>query len=135
MWRKPPLHECRKCTGRQSTPCAPSSIAASSRSVFPGRDEYQETSPIVTRFSYEEFDLSDVKTYPLDARRNKASAADFARSLGSLGSIGAFIDALPNILAAADFKAVIRALIDARKAESGIVWGLGAHVIKTGLGP
>jgi len=89
----------------------------------------------VTRFSYEEFDLSDVKTYPLDARRNKARAEDFARSLGSLSGIGAFIDALPNILAAADLKAVIAALIEARRTESGILWGLGAHVIKTGLGP
>jgi hypothetical protein len=89
----------------------------------------------VTRFSYEEFDLSDVKTYPLDARRNKARAEDFAGSLSSLSGIGAFVDALPNILAAADFKAVIGALLEARRTEGGILWGLGAHVIKTGLGP
>jgi hypothetical protein len=89
----------------------------------------------VTRFSYEEFDLSDVKTYPLDARRNKARAEDFAGPLGSVGSVGAFVDALPNILAAADFKAVIGALIEARRTQGGILWGLGAHVIKTGLGP
>jgi len=89
----------------------------------------------VTRFSYEEFDLSDVKTYPLDARRSKAHVKDFARSLGALRSVGAFVDALPDVLAAADFKAVVRALLEARDAESGIVWGLGAHVVKVGLGP
>ena len=89
----------------------------------------------MARFSYEEFDLSDIKTYPLDARRNKARAEDFARPLHSLGSIAAFVDALPDILAAADFKAVLRALIEARRTESGILWGLGAHVIKTGVGP
>jgi len=89
----------------------------------------------VARFSYEEFDLSDVKTYPLDTRRNKARAEDFARPLHSLSGVGAFVDALPDILAAADFKAVLRALIEARKAEGGILWGLGAHVIKTGVGP
>ena len=27
------------------------------------------------------------------------------------------------------------ALVDAKRADAGIVWGLGAHVIKTGLGP
>lgn len=86
-------------------------------------------------FSYEEFDLSDVKTYPLDARQNKARAEDFARPLHTLSGMGAFVDALPNILAAADLKAVLRALTDARRTEGGILWGLGAHVIKTGLGP
>ena len=33
-----------------------------------------------------------------------------------------------------DLRAVARAIVDAR-AVSGTVWGLGAHVIKTGLGP
>jgi hypothetical protein len=49
-------------------------------------------------------------------------------------SLGAFVDSLPDILAAADFKAVVRAIVDAKRA-SGVVWGIGAHVIKTGLGP
>jgi hypothetical protein len=30
---------------------------------------------------------------------------------------------------------VLRALIEARRTEGGILWGLGAHVIKTGIGP
>ena len=51
------------------------------------------------------------------------------------GSIGAFVDSLPNILAAADFKAVVRAIVDAKRGDTGIVWGIGAHVIKTGVGP
>ncbi len=39
------------------------------------------------------------------------------------------------MLAAADFKAVVAAMVAARRKERGILWGLGAHVIKTGLGP
>src|SRR5204862_791915 len=31
--------------------------------------------------------------------------------------------------------AVARAIVDARQSDAGIVWGIGAHVIKTGLGP
>ena len=58
----------------------------------------------MTKFSYEQFDLSDIKTYPLDARHSKAQAADFVRPLASGSSLGAFVDSLPNILAAADFK-------------------------------
>src|SRR3954464_9576750 len=86
-------------------------------------------------FIYEEFDLSGVTTYPLKSRASKARVADFARPAAPGGSIGAFVDSLPRLLAAADFKAVVRAIADAKRAEAGVVWGLGAHVIKTGPGP
>jgi hypothetical protein len=39
------------------------------------------------------------------------------------------------MLAAGDFKTVVRAIVDAKRSDAGVVWGLGAHVIKTGLGP
>jgi len=86
-------------------------------------------------FPYEEFDLSGVKTYPLKSRSSKARAEDFARPAAPGGSVGALVDSLPNILAAADFKAVVRAIADAKRTGAGVVWGIGAHVIKTGLGP
>jgi hypothetical protein len=86
------------------------------------------------KFSYEEFDLSGVRTYPLKSRQSKAHAEDFARPCGEGVSLAQLIDSLPNMLAAADFKAVVRAIVEARQ-RSGIVWGLGAHVVKTGLGP
>jgi hypothetical protein len=87
------------------------------------------------RFSYEEFDLSGVTTYPLASRPSRVRAGDFARPAAVDTTIGTFVDGLPNILAAADFKAVVRAMTRAHRTGSGIVWGLGAHVIKTGLGP
>src|SRR5438093_12865889 len=86
-------------------------------------------------FPYEEFDLSGVKTYPLKSRRSKTRAEDFARPAGPGGSVGALVDSLPDILAAADFKTVVRAIADAKRTGAGVVWGIGAHVIKTGLGP
>jgi hypothetical protein len=86
-------------------------------------------------FPYEEFDLSEVRTYPLKSRASKANAADFARACEAGATIGTFVDSLPNILAAADFKAVVRAVVNAKQGNRGIVWGIGAHVIKTGLGP
>jgi len=86
-------------------------------------------------FPYEEFDLSGVKTYPLKSRRSKACAEDFARPAAPGGSVGALVDSLPDILAAADFKTVVRAIADAKRTDAGVVWGIGAHVIKTGLGP
>jgi hypothetical protein len=86
-------------------------------------------------FPYEEFDLSGVRTYPLASRKSKANAADFARVPAPGGSVAAFVDTLPDILAGADFKAVVAALRAAHTSERGLVWGLGAHVIKTGLSP
>ena len=86
-------------------------------------------------FPYEDFDLTDVRTYPLSSRVSKANAADFAKPCGPGATVAAFLESLPKMLAAADFKAVVAAMVAARRKERGILWGLGAHVIKTGLGP
>jgi len=86
-------------------------------------------------FPYEEFDLSDVRTYPLKSRASKARAEDFARPCEAGGGIGHLIESLPNMLAAADFRAVVGAIVDAKRSGGGVLWGIGAHVIKTGLGP
>jgi hypothetical protein len=86
------------------------------------------------KLPYEQFDLSGVRTYPLVSRASKARAADFATPCHSSG-IRALIDSLPNILAGADLKAVVAAMREAQAAGRGIIWGIGAHVIKTGLSP
>src|SRR5438067_3696190 len=86
-------------------------------------------------FGYDDFDLAAIKTYPLKSRKNKARVEDFARTCAPGATIAAWLDALPNALAAADFKAVVGAMQEARARDAGIVWGIGAHVIKTGLGP
>jgi hypothetical protein len=86
-------------------------------------------------FPYEEFDLSGVRTYPLKSRPSKVRVEDFARPAVPAASIGAWLDSLPNLLAGTDFRSVVRAIVEARRDGGGVVWGLGAHVIKTGLGP
>jgi len=86
-------------------------------------------------FSYDDFDLSGITTYPLKSRASKARVEDFARPIAPGGSIADFVASLPRMLAAADFQAVIGAIVGAKRDEAGVVWGLGAHVIKTGLGP
>jgi hypothetical protein len=91
--------------------------------------------PQTVKFPYEEFDLSGVRTYPLASRNSKANAADFARPYAAGAGVQRLVDSLPSILAAADFKAVVTAVRTARAEDRGIIWGLGAHVIKTGLSP
>jgi hypothetical protein len=87
------------------------------------------------KFPYESFDLSGVRTYPLASRASKANVADFAKPYSKGAGVGAWLASLPNILAAADFTAVVAAMQSAHAGGRGIVWGLGAHVIKTGLSP
>src|SRR5437660_2441309 len=86
-------------------------------------------------FTYDEFDLSTIKTYPLKSRASKARVENFGKPVASGASIASFFDALPTMLAAAEFKAVARAIVDAKRSGGGVLWGLGAHVVKTGLGP
>ena len=86
-------------------------------------------------FPYEEFDLSGVRTYPLGSRRSKARAEDFARPVERGGSFKSWFDSLPALLGADDLRRVVRAIVEARSRDAGVVWGIGAHVIKTGVSP
>src|SRR6185436_1600570 len=86
-------------------------------------------------FPYEEFDLSGVRTYPLASRTSKARAEDFAKPFERGGSFRSWFDALPAILGAKDLHRVVQAIGHAHTRGAGIVWGIGAHVIKTGVSP
>jgi hypothetical protein len=87
------------------------------------------------KLSYEEFDLSGIRTYPLASRKSKARREDFGRAWEPVTGMPGWLASLPNLLAAADFRAVVAAMRRAHADQRGLVWGLGAHVIKTGLGP
>jgi len=63
------------------------------------------------------------------------SAAEFAHPPRDEHSFAAFIDALPDVLAARDFRAIVDAIIHASRAKRGVVVMLGGHVVKTGLAP
>jgi hypothetical protein len=87
------------------------------------------------RLPYVEFDLSGLASYPLASRKSKARVEDFARVVASGDGIRAFVDTLPEMLAASDFKAVVERIRAAKAAGRPVIWGFGAHVIKTGLAP
>ena len=86
-------------------------------------------------FEYEEFDLSGVRTYPLASRSSKARAEDFARPVPAEATFRTWFDSLPDILGGRDVRRVVSAIASARRRGAGIVWGIGAHVIKTGVSP
>ncbi|MEO8333776.1 MAG: hypothetical protein ABI664_02305 [bacterium] len=72
---------------------------------------------------------------PVAVRPNKVSARDFAHPPGDDRSFGAFLDALPHVLVARDFRAVVAAIATAARRERGVVIMLGGHIVKTGLAP
>jgi hypothetical protein len=68
-------------------------------------------------------------------RQNKVSARDFAQPPGGDRSFHAFLQALPDVLVARDFRSVVHAVADAARRQRGVVVMLGGHVVKTGLAP
>src|SRR5262245_51916979 len=86
------------------------------------------------KFLYEEFDLSGVRTYPLKSRKSKVRVEDFGWPSEQWTGAGSFLRSLPNVLGAADLKTIVASIVAAKRSGAGVVWGLGAHVIKTGLG-
>jgi hypothetical protein len=84
---------------------------------------------------YRPLSLQKVKTYPITKRRSKVSLSALATPSVKGMAFKGFLDRLPNILAARDFKSVVLAIVKARQNERPVVLGMGAHAIKVGLSP
>lgn len=82
-----------------------------------------------------EADLSGIRTIPVSRRPNKVTAGEFAHPPGQDHSFAAFLAALPDVLVARDFRAVVDAIASAAKRKRGVIVMLGGHVVKTGLAP
>jgi hypothetical protein len=82
-----------------------------------------------------EADLSKVRTVPIERRPNKVAAAEFATPPGKDRSFAAFLDSLPDVLVARDFRLVVDAIATAARKKRGVVVMLGGHIVKTGLAP
>ena len=82
-----------------------------------------------------EADLSRLRTVPIARRPSKVAAGEFAHPPTSDRSFKAFLEALPDILVARDFRRVVNAVVSATRAGRGVVMMLGGHVVKTGLSP
>lgn len=74
-----------------------------------------------------------VKTVPLTRRKSKVSLAMFAKACRKGDSFRAFLDSLPNILAAKEFSECVDAIVRARKRSKPVIAAMGGHVVKCGL--
>ena len=83
---------------------------------------------------YKPISLKDIKTCKLKSRKSKVPLDKVGKPFKG-GSFIDFLSSLPDILAAKDFKAVVTAIINARKKDRPVILGMGAHPIKVGLSP
>ena len=79
-------------------------------------------------------DLNGITTAPLAQRPSKVTAAEMGAPWTPGGSLAAFLERLPGQLAAADLKAVVAAVVAARRRGAPVILGMGGHVVKVGLG-
>ncbi|MBK9215522.1 MAG: hypothetical protein IPM59_07960 [Chloracidobacterium sp.] len=80
-------------------------------------------------------DLSGVSTYELASRPSKVTVDDFARPPAPDDTAADFLKKLPNILAVQSLRSVAAQIKRARDLKKPIIWGMGGHVVKTGLSP
>jgi hypothetical protein len=89
----------------------------------------------MTIYSQRPLKLDKVSTYPLASRPSKVTVRDFARVARSGAGVREWVNCLPHVLAGESFRAVVNAIEKARAKRKPIIWGIGGHVIKCGLGP
>jgi hypothetical protein len=80
-------------------------------------------------------DPMGIKTVPLQKRRSKVSVRDCSTPYRRGSTFKAFLDTLPNTLAARDLKTIAGIIAEAHRTKRQIIFGMGAHVIKVGLSP
>jgi hypothetical protein len=79
--------------------------------------------------------LDKVRTYPLASRPSKVTLTDLARPITETASLNDYLASLPNILAVQNLRELSGRIRRARGLNKPIIWGIGGHVIKTGLAP
>ena len=84
---------------------------------------------------YQPIDLEKISTYELESRPSKVTIADFSNPINSDDSLKEFLEKLPDILAVKSLREIAFQIRRAKKLNKPIIWGIGGHVIKTGLAP
>lgn len=81
------------------------------------------------------FDLSRFRTKPLGGRAHLVETERFATPVEPEDSARALLASLPDFLGARSLRGLAQAIVDARRGGAPVLWGMGGHVVKVGLGP
>jgi len=88
----------------------------------------------MSRYKEEPLSFDGLKTIPIADRGGKVRVEHFARPYRKGEGVASWIESLPKILAADSFRGVVDAVLRARAEKRAILWGMGGHVVKCGLG-
>jgi hypothetical protein len=88
----------------------------------------------MSRYAQKPLSFDALKTVPIAERGGKVRVSQFARPFPKGGGVGKLIETFPDILAGEAFRNVLDALQRARAESRTILWGMGGHVVKCGLG-
>ena len=81
------------------------------------------------------FDAATFQTRPLEGREHLVETERFASPVGARADVSAFLASLPDYLGVRNLRGLAAAIASRRAAGRPVLWGLGGHVIKVGLGP
>src|SRR5512141_2047623 len=87
---------------------------------------------------YENFrpiELENIRTYDLGSRPSKVAVEGFAVAPAEDDSLREFLAKLPDVLAVRSIRELAERIRRARESSKPIIWGIGGHVVKTGLSP
>ncbi|MGA1796287.1 MAG: hypothetical protein ACMUIL_10555 [bacterium] len=79
--------------------------------------------------------LPKIRPRSIRERKSRVRIEDFSRAQDPGLRMAPFFDHIPNILAGKTLRAIIGAVARAHAEKRGIIWAMGAHVIKCGLSP
>lgn len=80
-------------------------------------------------------DLGGVRARPLADCEHLVRVEDFAGLVEPTASVGEFLDSLPRFLGASRLRDLASAIARASKGGRSVIFALGGHVVKVGVGP
>ncbi len=83
---------------------------------------------------YSPIDLQHLRVTSLEDRPSKVRTEDAGKTVSADASFRAWFDALPNILAGGSLRALVLRTATAIRNRRPVLFGMGGHVIKVGLG-
>jgi hypothetical protein len=85
--------------------------------------------------NFQQINFDEIKTYKLAERPSKVAVKNFAEPIDESDTLRNFLAKLPDVLAVKSYKEIAYQIRRAKKLQKPIVWGIGGHVVKTGLAP
>lgn len=85
--------------------------------------------------SFKQIDLSGIRGVPVAGRTSRVRSTQVGRPVEPDASVEEFLDGMPDVLGAAGLRGLAARAASARRKDNHVIWMIGGHVIKCGVGP